>query len=230
MRSYGTIPTRFWPDGMGALVKGNGTAIAMVCYLMSSPHSNMIGIYRLPMDYIIYDTGLSEPEIRETLSLLERAEFAFYDEKAKTIYVPSFAAVQIAPSLKPTDNRIRAIQHEVDKTLHFEFKKRFLERYGELYHLSPFEAPSEGLGRGSKAPLPASERTETSEHGTKTVDNQGAPKGLRSPFDTVPDLVPEGVKRGLGREEDRRGSGEASKARQWIEQWPAQMAKKDKLH
>jgi hypothetical protein len=199
----------------------------------------MIGIYRLLIDYIKIDTGLTEEVIRDTLKILREAEFAFYDEEAKTVYVPSFAEIQIAPSLKPTDSRIRAIQREVDKSLHCEFKKRFLERYGELYHLRPLDGagdggsggPQRGVDGGSTPPKSASEGQKTGDKSLEAVDNYGGSTGRQRPFDTVPDSVPEGVKRGLGREEDGTGMvGErrrpVTKMEDYILNWPAEMAKK----
>jgi len=188
------------PSGL----KGKGKALALACYLMSSPHSNMIGLYRLPIEYVHFDTGFSEDSIREVFRLFREEEFAFYDEAAKTVYIPSFAATQVARSLNPRDNRIPAIQREVDKTVHVGFKKQFLARYGQIYHLSPFEAPPDGSGAPSKGVRSPSERL-------KSVDNQGAPKGLRRDLVPVPDPVPEEDKRGLGREEDKQRRPPVSK-------------------
>jgi len=222
MRNYGSIPTTFWGDELGPVVKGNPLAIAMIAYLMSSPHSNMIGIYRLPLEYVKYDTGFSEKAIREAFVILEKSEFAFYDDVAQVVYIPSYAAVQVAPSLSPKDKRISAIQREVDRTHHPEFKKRFLAVYGKLFHLSPIEGasndsggPSEGHERGFEGASDPPKKLES-------VDNQGASKGHRRGLVPDPDLVPvpEGVKRGPGREEENRP---LSKIRQFFESWPDYM-------
>jgi hypothetical protein len=227
-RRYGSIPTTFWPDDMGALIKGNPLAIAMVAYLMSSPHSNMIGIYRLPLEYIHYDTGFSEASIREAFEILRKSEFAYYDESTKTVYIPSYAATQVAPALSPKDNRVHAMQRELDQIVHIEFKKQFLDRYGKIFHLSPLKAPSEGSGgasKGSEGPLKALDDGVSVE---KVVDKQGASKGLRRGLVPVPDTAialcfdsEEGVKRGLGREE---GTKPPSKTRQFFESWPEHMS------
>ena len=236
MRSYGTIPTDFWLDDMGSDIKGNAAAMVLCCYLMSSPHSNMIGIYRLPIEYVKVDTGLAEEIIRDALATLRAAQWAFYDEGAKTVWIPTFAAVQVAKELKPKDKRILSIQREVEKATHEEFKKLFLERYAEAYHLSPFEAPpegdgggiegaSKGQGRAIEGPSFVSEHTQRGATGSKTVDNRGSSKGHRR--DIVPDLdtgLDRGVKRGPGREEERRPP--VGKTAEWIENWPRQMAGK----
>jgi len=190
VRGYGTIPTSFWPADMPSRIKGNGSAIALACYLMSSPHSNMIGIYNLPIEYVRYDTGLGEQEIRQAFDLFHQAEFAFYDEAATTVYIPSFAATQVGSSLSPKDKRVFAIQGELQKARHAQFRSMFLARYGTAYHLSPIEG---GLKRHGG-------RSSTDED-PESVDNQGAAMGHRRALVPVPDPVSED-KRGPGREDD----------------------------
>jgi hypothetical protein len=154
MRTYGSIPTDFWRKQLPQRIRGNGTAMALACYLMSSPHSNMIGVYNLPIEYIHYDTGLEEKEIRETLALFEQERFAFYDDEV--IYIPSFARLQIGPQLSANDNRVRAIKKELGKCSSVRFRSMFFEAYADRYHLSysegafkghrrSFEGASEGL-------------------------------------------------------------------------------------
>ena len=212
---------------MGPLIKGNPLAIALVAYLMSSPHSNMIGIYRLPMEYVKYDTGFSEAAVREAFAILEKSDFAFYDDLAQIVYIPSYAAIQVAPSLSPKDNRHPAVRREVDQVRHLEFKKRFLARYGKVFNLSRSEGPSGGPEGASGA----SEGTSEPGKASKPVDKSGAMKGLGR--DNVPVPVPvsapdldpeERVKRGLGREEEGEGLRRSlSKAQQFFDSWPEQM-------
>src|SRR5262245_49425485 len=179
MRAYGTIPTSFWRKDLTPRIRGNGTAMALACYLMSSPHSNMIGIYDLPIDYVCVDTRLSEEAIREAFDLFAEEQFAFYDEEATTIYIPTFAATQVASSLSPKDKRILAIQGELRKTRHAEFRSMFLARYRDAYHLSPIEGASKGHQRDSRGEL-------LTPDGNESVDNQGASKGHRRGNALVP--------------------------------------------
>lgn len=196
----------------------------------------MIGIYRLPIDYVQYDTGFSESAIREAFAVLREARLAEYDEKAKTVYIPSFAATQVAPSLHPKDKRIPAIQRELDKTTHVEFKHQFLVRYREIFHLSPVDnqgaskgdgSPIGGASKGDGSPFEGgSEGHGSANIGHKPVDNQGASKGHRRGL--VPDSVTEErVKRGLGGEEKGEGHRRPiSKTRDYLQSWPERVAKK----
>ena len=59
MRDYGKISPSFWTGKTGKAIKAGGQeAVVVAMYLMSSPHSNMIGLYYLPMMYLAHETGL----------------------------------------------------------------------------------------------------------------------------------------------------------------------------
>src|SRR5262249_15702309 len=116
-------------------------------------------------------------------------------EEATTIYIPTFAATQVASSLSPKDKRILAIQGELRKTRHAEFRSMFLARYRDAYHLSPIEGASKGHQRGSRDEL-------LTPPGNGCVDNQGDSEGHRRGNALVP--VNED-KRGPGREEEGEG-------------------------
>ena len=53
MRDYGKISPQFWTGKTGKAIKAGGPeSVVIAVYLMSSPHSNMIGMYYLPMMYL----------------------------------------------------------------------------------------------------------------------------------------------------------------------------------
>jgi hypothetical protein len=59
MRDYGKISPQFWVGKTGKAIKAGGPeSVVVAMYLMSSPHSNMIGMYYLPMMYQAHETGL----------------------------------------------------------------------------------------------------------------------------------------------------------------------------
>ena len=59
MRDYGKISPSFWTGKTGKAIKAGGQeAVVVAMYLMSSPHSNMIGMYYLPMMYLAHEAGL----------------------------------------------------------------------------------------------------------------------------------------------------------------------------
>lgn len=135
MRKYGTIRSSFWTDVVEPF-KGDADAIALATYLMTGLHSNMIGLYYLPIAYIVCDTGLSEETIRKTLQVFEQVEFAYYDQGI--VFVPCMAEHQCGSPLSPRDNIIQAIVRELEKVTHEDFRLKFIERYREAFH---FDTP-----------------------------------------------------------------------------------------
>ena len=53
MREYGKINTRFWADTK--MLRLTVNARFMVVYLLTGPHTNSVGCFRLPSGYISAD-------------------------------------------------------------------------------------------------------------------------------------------------------------------------------
>ena len=68
MRDYARISPRFWTGKTGKQIKEHSSDhVAVALYLLSSPHSNMIGLYYLPILYIAHESGVSEPRVKGVL-------------------------------------------------------------------------------------------------------------------------------------------------------------------
>jgi hypothetical protein len=60
MRDYARVSPQFWIGSTGKAIRKRGMECQMVAlYLMTSPHSNMLGLYYLPVVYIANDTGMT---------------------------------------------------------------------------------------------------------------------------------------------------------------------------
>lgn len=60
MRNYATISPQFWLGDTGRKLRKSGPECMVVAlYMMTSPHSNMLGLYYLPVLYIAHETGLA---------------------------------------------------------------------------------------------------------------------------------------------------------------------------
>ncbi|HTV16105.1 MAG TPA: hypothetical protein VME68_15395 [Acidobacteriaceae bacterium] len=88
MRDYGLIYTRYWIDP--EIMRASAVAKCIGVYLLSSPHTNMIGCFRLPMAYLAADMGMGIETVSEGLAELLRAGFATYDEQSAWIVLPRF--------------------------------------------------------------------------------------------------------------------------------------------
>ena len=154
MRDYGKISPQFWTGKTGKAIKAGGPdAVVVAVYLMSSPHSNMIGMYYLPMMYLAHETGLGIEGASKGLRRALEAGFCSYDEASEVVWVHEMARYQIADELAANDNRVKGIQREIDSVPENPFVSAFYDKYSAAFKLkkqaenaSPLEAPSKPLG------------------------------------------------------------------------------------
>ncbi len=152
MRDYGKVTSKFWIGTTGRELRGNMEAQIVAAYLITSPHSNMIGLYYLPAMFLAHETGLSIEGAWKGLRRAIEAGFCSYDEASEVVWVHEMARFQIGDALKAEDKRCVGIQREYDDVPQCIHLKAFFEKYGDAFHLtkcrgcdSPFEAPSKPL-------------------------------------------------------------------------------------
>lgn len=145
MREYGQVSPKFWTGETGKSLRGNPELQVLAIYLMTSPHSDMIGIYHLPIMYLCHETGLGLEGASKGLESLSEMGFCLYDEKSEYVWVKEFAKYQVGASLSEGDNRVKSIQKRVDLLSDGQIKDGFIARYAEVFHLNHSESP-----RGSK--------------------------------------------------------------------------------
>ncbi len=77
MRNYATISPQFWLGDTGRKLRKSGPECMVVAlYMMTSPHSNMLGLYYLPVLYIAHETGLDPEGASKGLQMACEAGFA----------------------------------------------------------------------------------------------------------------------------------------------------------
>ena len=161
MRDYGKVAPQFWTGSTGKELRAHGhEAVIVGLYLMTSPHANMIGLYYLPVLYIAHETGLGLEGARKGLQRACEAGFCTYDDTSEYVFVHAMARFQIAPSLKPADNRCKGVVSDLEKCPNPLFRRAFFDLYGEAFHIpesvvggSPLEGPSKpraGAGAGTR--------------------------------------------------------------------------------
>lgn len=141
MRDYSKIEPRAWQgDTFKKLRKGASQGacegLVMALYLMSSPHSNMLGLYSQPILYAAYETGLGEEGAYKGLQACIDAGFCAYDKDTEMVWVFEMAAYQIADSLSSGDKRCKGIQKDYNALPNNPFLPAFFERYAEAFHLT----------------------------------------------------------------------------------------------
>ncbi|MEX3628442.1 MAG: hypothetical protein VB138_02080 [Burkholderia sp.] len=150
MRDYAKVSPKFWIGPTGKAIRKQGAdAQVLALYLMTSPHANMLGIYHLPVAYIVADTGLTFEGASEGLHRLCEAGFCDYDEASEVVFVYEMARYQIGEQLKPKDNQVEGVRREYRNLPESRLLPSFFEKYADAFHLDDgrgLQAPSKPLG------------------------------------------------------------------------------------
>ena len=88
MRDYGKVPTALWTEPSFLGLSDQGKVLAL--YLLSSPHTTMIGAFRLPDGYVAEDLRWSQETVSERFRELFDKGFATRCEESKWVVVPKF--------------------------------------------------------------------------------------------------------------------------------------------
>lgn len=156
MRDYSQFSSSFWTGDTGKALRKHPSAQRLASYLLTSPHSNVIGLYFLPLQYAAYETGMDLADVVSAMELLSSPEinFAHYDHKTEFVWVSNMARIQLtlgdAP-LEEKDNRLKAARKAVEAARRTSLHPRFIDAYGFFFGIKkhspqrPTEPPSNPL-------------------------------------------------------------------------------------
>ncbi len=177
MREYAKIAPTFWTGKTGKAIKRHGMeAVVMATYLMSSPHSNMLGLFYQPMLYAAHETGLGIEGASKGLQGCIEAGFCSFDEASEMVWVHEMALYQIAEFLSVADKRCKGIQRDYDALPDCPFLGPFYDRYEAAFHLTSRrsgEAPDAVHRQAPSKPLRSQEQEQEQEQ------EQDAPDPLK---------------------------------------------------
>ena len=148
MRDFAMIAPQFWTGDTGrTLRKAGPDGMLVAMYLLTSPHSNVFGLYYMPIMYVAHDLNLPVERAQAAMHQCIDAKFCTYDEEAEVVWVFNMAKFQIGETVKPTDNRAKWIASEWQRLPKCSLLSAFIEKYGHAFGMT--EAPCKG---GSEAP------------------------------------------------------------------------------
>lgn len=150
MRSYAAIPPRIWQTEIKKL-RGDVDAIAVHYHLTTSQHSNMIGLYTLPLMFLAYEIGSPLEVARKGLRRVIEAGICSYDEELEIVWVHDMAKSQVGPRLSPKDNRVVAVAKLLSVLSICPITLDFYDHYRELFHLGDQSILDE-FEKSSRAP------------------------------------------------------------------------------
>lgn len=136
MRDYAKVSPKFWTGETGQEIARRGSeAVIVAMYLMTSPHSSMLGLYYQPTLYMAEETGLTPEGASKGLRECMEAGFCDYDPASKWVWVFEMAGYQIGSYLDPADKRCKGIQKDYQALPNVPFLGPWFDYYAGHYHL-----------------------------------------------------------------------------------------------
>lgn len=87
-RDYGRVKTQFWESETMRGLSPENKFLGL--YLLTSPHTNTIGCFRLPIAYMVHDTGMPIPALENAFAALRGADFVKWCERTPWIWLPKY--------------------------------------------------------------------------------------------------------------------------------------------
>ena len=85
MRDYGKVFTSFWTSETTRALSEDGRSLAL--YLLTSPHTNMIGVFRVPNGYVSEDLQWGFERVSKGFANLSDKRFASRDESSMWVVI-----------------------------------------------------------------------------------------------------------------------------------------------
>lgn len=206
MREYAKVGPKMWHGQTVKALRKRGSEGVIVCvYLMTSPSSNMLGLFAQPVLYMAHETGLGIEGAMKGLQACIDVGFCSYDEESEFVWVHEMAKYQIAPDLKGTDLRCKGIQKDYDGLPDNPFLGRFFDAYSVAFHLqnrrgldAPAEAPSKALRSQEQEQEQEQETEQEQEKDSNTSQTSSAPPPTAATSEgLLPGIDPEPERPGI---------------------------------
>lgn len=88
MRDYGRVYSAFWQSAEARSFTEDGRMLAL--YLLTSPHANLIGCYRLPDAYVAEDMQWPSERVREGFAQLQAKGFVTRDLATNWVFIHKY--------------------------------------------------------------------------------------------------------------------------------------------
>ena len=88
MRDYGKVQTTFWTSEDTSSMSDTGRMLAL--YLLTSPHSNILGCFHLPIGYVSEDLKWSPERVEKGFAELLEKGFATRDNASKWVVLHAY--------------------------------------------------------------------------------------------------------------------------------------------
>lgn len=180
MREYAKAVPRMWHGKTMKALRKHPEGLIVALYLMTSPSSNMLGLFAQPVLYMAYETGLGEEGARKGLRQCSEVGYCSYDDESEFVWVHEMASYQIASELKATDLRCKGIQKDYDALPDNPFLGPFFDRYQSAFHLENRRV-GEGATQAPSKPHRSQEQEQEQEQDSPSLRSGEAGAGAPQP-------------------------------------------------
>lgn len=146
MREYGQIQCAFWNSADAMSLSDQGKLFAT--YLMTGPHSNGLGCYRLPDGYVMGDLGWSSETVSERFTELLGIRFAYRCQSTQFLLIPAYLRWNPVPNPNSAKARVKEFDAVPTNSSIYQQLCESLERFGN--HWPNGFANRLANGRGNK--------------------------------------------------------------------------------
>ena len=165
MRDYAKVEPKMWHGATMKALRRCPEGVIVGMYLMTSPQSNMLGLFSQPVLYMAHETGLGLEGAMKGLKHCIESGFCSFDEDSEFVWVHEMARYQIASELKANDLRCKGIQKDYDNLPDNPFLAAFFDRYAAAFHLTN-KRGMQGASQAPTKPLRSQEQEQEQEQDT----------------------------------------------------------------
>lgn len=131
MPRYYPVSPLFWTD---PTVRTWDDATKLLAhYLLTGPHRNLEGLYRLPLSYAADDLGWRKDKVARTMRRLEADGFVARDPEADVVFIRNALKYQAPKSAKQISGALRVLGEVPKSRVHEDFVSVCEEYAPELH-------------------------------------------------------------------------------------------------
>lgn len=156
---YQPILTSIWTDEK--FTKFNDVQKVLWMYLLTCPHSNMLGLYRLPVGYAVSDLHWSSERFQERFGELLQEQFLEWDEEGQIVLIKNHLKHRPLENQNQVKAAIKVLD-TIPRTPLFSSLLSMVERFGKPFTKPLQERLRERLSEPvNRKPLTVNRKSET---------------------------------------------------------------------
>lgn len=175
MREFAKFGTGFWTSPAIQAMSDHGKLLA--AYLISSPHSNQVGVFRMPTGYVQGDLGWNAATVDQAFAELSSKGFA--TRCGTTFWVVIHKALKHTPPENPNQvKHVRALVEQVPGNA--SIRAVIAQCLTDTWKTVPEDLIA-WLNKPSPNPLPTVIEQRDRDREKKEIESPGAERAARSP-------------------------------------------------